>query len=191
MIASQAARKIREGGTVVYPTETVYGIGAHAFNERAVGRVFEIKQRPLDKPLFVAVSSFEMLEQVAILGKQDMDILEQLLPGPVSFLVQKSPLLPEIITSSSPLVGIRFPDHQLALDIIRATGPITSTSANLTGEPSPVRVEDLDWRIARAVDLVVDGGRCKYGQPSTLVDLANRRILRRGAMIEEAERVIR
>ncbi|NYT01256.1 MAG: threonylcarbamoyl-AMP synthase [Methanosarcinales archaeon] len=190
-MASKAARLIREGGAVVYPTETVYGIGADAFNETAVKRVFEIKQRPLDKPLFVAVSSFEMLEQVAVLGEEDMDILRSLLPGPISFLVQKSPRLPDILTASSPLVGIRFPDHPLALEIIGAAGPITSTSANITGQPSPVRMEDLDQRIARAVDLVVDGGRCKYGQPSTLVDLAARRIVRRGAMIEEAERVIR
>ncbi|MHC1631611.1 MAG: L-threonylcarbamoyladenylate synthase [Methanotrichaceae archaeon] len=188
---SKAARLIICGGTVVYPTETVYGIGASAFNDDAVMKVFQIKRRPLSMPLSLAVSSFSMLKRIAELDEFDLALLEELLPGPVTFLVKKKTNLPDIATAGSSLVGIRYPNHQMALALIERTGPIISTSANVTGSPPPASIKYLDPKIAEEVDLVLDGGRCRFSQPSTLVDLKHKRIIREGAGIDLVKRLIR
>lgn len=120
----EAARTIISGGVVVYPTETVYGIGASALDEQAVMRVFQIKKRPLSMPIFLAISSLEMLDTIAEINTDDREILERLLPGPVSILVRKKGLVPDLLTAGSPLVGIRFPDHETA-----RTSRVTSWTA--------------------------------------------------------------
>ncbi|MGV8089818.1 MAG: L-threonylcarbamoyladenylate synthase [Methanothrix sp.] len=185
-----AARFIIGGGVVVYPTETVYGLGANALDEQAVMRVFLIKKRPLSMPISLAVSSLEMLRDVAEVRDEDMDILEDLLPGPVSILLRKKSIVPDILTAGSSQVGIRFPDHESALRIIDKAGPITSTSANRTGQPAPVSAKEVSKEIEDRVELVVDGGRCKYCQPSTLLDLEKREIIRPGAGLDKALRAI-
>ena len=111
------------GGVIVYPTETVYGLGANALDEQAIMRVFRIKKRPLSMPIFLAVSSLEMLERVAEMDDEDRDILEQIFPGPVSVLVRKKSIVPDILTAGSPLVGIRFPDHETGSGDHRSAGP--------------------------------------------------------------------
>jgi L-threonylcarbamoyladenylate synthase len=186
-----AARIIIGGGVVVYPTETVYGLGASAQDERAILRVFNIKKRPLTKPIFLAVSSLNMLERVAYVDQSDLKLLERLLPGPVSVLAKKRSIVPDVLTAMSPLVGIRFPDHEIALNIIDAAGPITSTSANIAGHPSPVSVSEVSHEVAEGADLVIDGGMCKYAKPSTLVDLASRKIIRRGAGNDLVNKVLK
>lgn len=189
MIA-EAARIIRRGGAVVYPTETVYGIGASALDERAILRVFEIKERAISRPIFVAVSSFEMLEEVALLSEPEMDLVRKLLPGPVSVLVRKSSSVPDVLTAGSPYVGIRYPDHEMALELISLAGPITSTSANISGKPSPASAEEVDPELARRADMVLDGGRSRLAMPSTLVDISARKILRQGAGLEKVLKAI-
>jgi len=189
MITS-AARQIIGGGVIVYPTETVYGLGANALDEQAVMRVFQIKKRPLSMPIFMAVSSMEMLGAVAVIGDDDMDLLEQLFPGPVSVLVRKRSIVPDILTAGSSLVGIRFPDHETALKIIDLAGPITSTSANRTGSPSPTSASEVSREIADRVDLVVDGGKSSYAEPSTLLDLCSRKIVRPGAGLDKVLKAI-
>ncbi len=190
MIAS-AARFIIGGGAVVYPTETVYGLGANALDDQAVMRVFLIKKRPLSKPISLAVSSLEMLRNVAEVRDEDMKILEELLPGPVSILVRKKSVVPDILTAGSPLVSIRFPDHESALRIIDICGPITSTSANRTGRAAPVIAKEVAREIEDRVDLVVDGGRCRYCQASTLLDLEKREIIRPGAGLDKVMKAIK
>jgi len=189
MIAS-AARYVVGGGVIVYPTETVYGLGANALDEQAVMRVFQIKKRPLSKPLFLAVSNFEMLMNVAEVSQDDLELLKQLLPGPVSVLVRKKDIVPDILTAGSPLVGIRYPDHETALRIIDMAGPITSTSANRTGSPPPTSADQVSSEIQDRVDAVVDGGKCRYGQSSTLLDLQKREIIRPGAGLAKAMKAI-
>lgn len=190
-MTGNAYRIIIGGGVVVYPTETVYGLGANALDEQAILRVFQIKKRPLAKPIFLAVSSLDMLEKVAEVSEPDIALLERLLPGPVSVLAKKRSIVPDVLTAGSPFVGIRFPDHETALRIIDAAGPITSTSANRTGHPSPVSAAEVSREIAERVDLVVDGERCKYGQPSTLLDLASRKIIRQGAGLDKVNEVLK
>lgn len=189
MITS-AARYVIGGGVIVYPTETVYGLGANALDEQAVMRVFQIKKRPLSKPIFLAVSNFDMIEKVADVSRKDMILLEQILPGPVSILVRRKSIVPDILTSGSPLVGIRYPDHEIALRIIDIAGPITSTSANRTGSPSPTSAMEVSSEIRSRVDEVVDGGKCAYGQPSTLLDLEKREIIRPGAGLDRVRKAI-
>jgi L-threonylcarbamoyladenylate synthase len=189
MIAS-AARYVIGGGVIVYPTETVYGLGANALDEQAVMRVFQIKKRPLSKPIFLAVSNFEMLMKVAELSKDDMDLLERIMPGPVSVLVKKKSIVPDILTAGSPLVGIRYPDHETALRIIDLAGPITSTSANRTGALPPTSAAKVSLEISNRVDAVVDGGKCRYAQSSTLLDLQKRVIIRPGAGLDMAKKAI-
>ena len=189
MIAS-AARFVIGGGVIVYPTETVYGLGANALDDQSVMRVFSIKKRPLSMPIFLAVSSFEMLKKVAEISDDDMTLLEQLFPGPVSVLVRKKSVVPDILTAGSPLVGIRYPDHEVAQRIIDLAGPLTSTSANRTGYPPPVSSAAVSKEIAERVDLVVDGGKSRYSQPSTLLDLAERKIIRPGAGLDLVQKAI-
>ena len=187
---SSAARLIIGGGVVVYPTETVYGLGANAFDEQAIMRVFRIKKRPLSMPIFLAVSSLEMLESVAEVGRDDLELLEQIFPGPVSVLLSRKIIVPDILTAGSPLVGIRFPDHETALRIIDQAGPITSTSANRTGSPPPASAAAVSLEISEMVDMVVDGGKSRYAEPSTLLDLTKRKIIRSGAGLDKVLKAI-
>lgn len=186
----KAAFALLSGGVIAYPTETVYGLGANALDEKAILKVFQIKKRPLSMPIFLAVSSFEMLRTVAEISDQDMAVLEHLMPGPTSVLLKKRSIVPQMLTAGSPLLGVRFPDHHVALEIIDAFGPITSTSANKTGHPPPTTAEEISEEIARGVDLIIDGGRCRYAEPSTLLDLHSRRIIRAGAELEKVRRAI-
>jgi len=189
-VIKEAAQTLIRDGVVIYPTETVYGIGADVFSREAVKSVFEIKKRPTSMPLSVAVSSFAMASEVAELSDSDLELLEALLPGPVTFLVKRGPKLPDIVTAGSPLVGMRYPDHARALKLIERSGPITSTSANLTGSPPPTSLEELDPRVANKVDLILDGGKARFGKPSTLVDLKGRKVIREGAGIDRVREVI-
>jgi len=156
---------IKSGGTIVYPTETVYGLGADAFSEAAVRKVYEIKKRDLSQPISLAVSSFEMLQTVAHVDSKSLAILTELLPGPVTVLLKKKDVVPDLITAASDLIGIRFPDDEIALSIIEETGPITSTSANVSGRNPPTRVEEVEIES----EVIINGGRCKYSMPSTVM----------------------
>jgi L-threonylcarbamoyladenylate synthase len=181
---AKAAEVLARGGTAVYPTETVYGIGASVFIPEAVERIFEIKRRDRIMPLSVAVASFEMMEQVASIDEEDLSLLRKVLPGPVTILVERGADLLDIVTAGSPLVGIRFPDHPMALELIGMIGPITSTSANLSGQKPPASIEELDPKITSEVDVILDGGRSRFARPSTLFDLAARKVIREGAGME-------
>jgi len=164
-----AIAAIKRGGTVVYPTETVYGLGADAFSEKAIRKVYELKRRELSQPLSLAVSSFEMLQTVAYVDAELLDILTRLLPGPVTVLLRKRECVPTLLTAGSDLVGVRFPDNEIALHIIKETGPITATSANISGRTPPTRVEEVEID----ADVIINGGRCKYSMPSTVVAMTS------------------
>ena len=177
-----AAGIVKNGGVIAYPTETVYGVGALATDVGALEKVYRIKSRPLSQPLSIAVSSMEMLRSVAKVECEDFIL--KFLPGPVTVILKKNRALPDILTARSKYVGIRWPDNKMALDLIGQTGPIVSTSANLHGEKDPVRAEE----VTIPVDYVLDGGPCKYGAPSTVVDLHEFTIVRKGIMYEDVRR---
>jgi len=175
---ANAIEVIKSGGTVIYPTETVYGLGAAALSDEAVKKVYELKRRSLSMPISLAVSSFGMLHEVAYVEQSYMGIITRLLPGPVTILLRKKPVVPDVLTAHSEVVGIRFPENPIATRIISETGPITATSANLTGEKPPVCAEEVKIK----ADIIINGGKCKYGIPSTVVDMTRgMKILREGA----------
>ncbi len=188
---------IKRGGTVIYPTETVYGLGADAFSEEAVRKVYKIKNRDFSLPISIAVSSFEMLHTVAHIDSESLQIITELLPGPVTVLLKKKDVVPAILTVASEVVGVRFPDNEIATRIIKETGPITSTSANVSGRNPPTCIEEVEIK----ADIIINGGKCKYSMPSTVVDMTMRRavaneekaieIKRRGAGYDRVLHVMR
>ena len=188
---------IKSGGTVVYPTETVYGLGADAFSEEAVRKVYKVKNRDFSLPISIAVSSFEMLHKVAYIDSETSKIITELLPGPVTVLLKRKEIVPDILTAASEVIGVRFPDNEIATRIIKETGPITATSANVSGKNPPTCVEEVKIK----ADIIINGGKCKYSMPSTVVDMsrvANEEkakikieIKRRGACYDRVLHVLR
>ncbi|HUZ97481.1 MAG TPA: L-threonylcarbamoyladenylate synthase [Edaphobacter sp.] len=167
----QAAKILREGGTVAFPTETVYGLGANALDEAAIAKIFAAKARPSWDPLIVHVSDQAMLEQIAFTTTKAEKLIQHFWPGPLTLLLPRTPKVPDAITAGRPLVGVRMPSHPLALALIRAAGvPIAAPSANRFGHTSPTTadhvLEDLDGRI----DAVLDGGPTTVGVESTVLD---------------------
>lgn len=179
----KASDIIKNDGIVIYPTETVYGIGANIFSNVALEKVFAIKKRDRDKPVSVAVSDFGMMEDLVYIGKKERRFIDIFLPGPVTVVMKRRKKVPDILTSGSDLVGIRFPAYETTIELIQlARVPITSTSANISGEAPPKQV----MQIKIAADYILDGGDCS-GEPSTVVDLVNGRILRKGEKYEEVK----
>jgi len=189
---------IKRGGTVIYPTETVYGLGADAFSENAVQRVYKIKERDFSQPISIAVSSFGMLHKVAYIDSERSKILTELLPGPVTVLLRKKDIVSEVLTAASDIVGVRFPDNEIATRIIKETGPITATSANVSGRNPPTCVEEVEIK----ADIIINGGKCKYSMPSTVVDMSawadeeetikiKEKIKRRGACYDRVLHILR
>jgi len=186
-IVERAVQVLRRDGIIVYPTDTVYGLGGDAFSDDAVLRVYEAKMRPPGKPISIAVSDTEMLCAIAGVDDFSLDFIGRFLPGPVTVILESRSCIPDLITGGTGRVGVRIPAHDLALEIIRGLdSPITATSANISGEKDPVSPAEV--RVP--YDLLVDGGTLR-GLPSTVVDLAERRILRRGALAEEVDSYLR
>jgi len=186
-IVERAVQVLRRDGIIVYPTDTVYGLGGDAFSDDAVLRVYEAKERPLGKPISVAVSDTEMLCAIAAVDDFSLDFIGRFLPGPVTVILESRSCIPDILTGGTGRIGVRIPAHDLALGIIRGLdSPITATSANISGEKDPTSPEEV--RVP--YDLLVNGGALS-GLPSTVVDLGDGRILRKGALAEEVEIYLR
>jgi len=193
----RASAMLREGGTVAFPTETVYGLGANALDEAAVAKIFAAKERPGWDPLIVHVSEQEMLARVAEIPGEFKERVERLMaafwPGPLTLLLPRTLEVPDAVTAGRPLVGVRMPAHPMALELIRLAGvPVAAPSANRFGHTSPTTaahvLDDLDGRI----DAVLDGGPTSVGVESTVLAATETPmvIYRPGAvtakMIEEA-----
>ena len=178
-----AVAAIRRGDLVVYPTETVYGLGADALDPEAVERVFEAKNRPREQPISMALSEFSVAADYTRITERERRFCQRFLPGPVTVLVERTDRVPDVLVAGRSRVGLRVPDHDLARDLARRTGPITATSANRSGEPSARRVDEIDPQI-RARATVVDGGETPGGE-STVVDVSANRIVRSGLLADE------
>lgn len=169
---SRAAEILRAGGTVALPTETVYGLGANALDANAVEKIFIAKQRPAWDPVIVHIADEEMLSVlVAEIPEAARALMKAFWPGPLTLLLPRSPVVPDIVTAGRPLVGVRMPAHPIAFELIRRAGvPIAAPSANAFGHTSPTTaahvLEDLDGRI----DAVLDAGPTPHGVESTVLD---------------------
>ncbi|MBI1788673.1 MAG: threonylcarbamoyl-AMP synthase [Acidobacteria bacterium] len=172
---SKAAELIRAGRLVAFPTETVYGLGAHALDPQAVERIYRAKGRPQTSPLIVHVASIEMARGLAAHWPDSAERLaRKFWPGPLTLVVPKASQVPDIVTAGLPTVGLRQPNHPMALDLLREAGiPIAAPSANRFSELSPTTAEHVIESLGEAVDLVLDGGPTPVGIESTVLSLAD------------------
>jgi len=190
----EAAAILQSGGLVAFPTETVYGLGANALNPDAVARIFIEKERPSFDPLIVHISQLEDLSVLCLnVDERIYKLAEQFWPGPLTIVVPKSHLVPDIVTSGLPTVGIRMPRNEIALQLIKAAGfPIAAPSANKFGRISPTTAHHVKKQLP-AVKCVLDGGSCSVGIESTVISLTSQgfKILREGIITrDEISKVI-
>lgn len=189
----KAANLLRAGRLVAFPTETVYGLGADACNAEAIGEVFRAKERPADNPLIVHVRDMEGIRRCAATDPRVEKLAVAFMPGPLTLVLPARDVVPSIARAGLPTVAVRIPDNPVALSLLAEAGPLVAPSANLSGRPSPTTarhvLDDLSGRIAA----VLDGGPCRVGIESTVLDLSGDRprILRPGVIgRQEIEAVI-
>jgi L-threonylcarbamoyladenylate synthase len=185
----RAAALLRSGGVVAFPTETVYGLGANAFDARAVARIFEIKGRPAFDPLIVHVSDETMLERVAQeIPATARTLIRAFWPGPLTLVLNKRAEVPDLVTAGLPTVAVRMPAHPIARALIeRAATPIAAPSANPFGYLSPTQAAHVERMLHGRIDCIIDGGPTEHGVESTIVMLEPRpTLLRHGAIAVEA-----
>ena len=182
----KAVSVLMHDGIVVYPTETLYGLGADAFSDEAIFKVYEAKHRPLGMPISIAVSDFDMLASVARVEPWMESFIQTFLPGPVTIVLEARNCVPEILTGGTGMIGIRIPAHPLAQQLIECFDcPITATSANIHGAKDPQVPEECTV----PYEFLIDGGKLP-GTPSTVVDLPARTIIRAGAEIDKIARFL-
>lgn len=190
-----AAEAIKNGDVVAFPTETVYGLGADCTNPIAVSKIFEVKNRPSFNPLIVHVSKFSQLEEVSFAENENVKkLINKFWPGPLTLVLPKKNIIPDIVTSGHPTVAVRMPNHPVALKLIDAAGvPIAAPSANSFGFLSPTSAEHVAKQLGNKISIILDGGQSDVGVESTIIELINNRvtILRPGGLpIEEIRKII-
>ncbi|TAL36476.1 MAG: threonylcarbamoyl-AMP synthase [Spirochaetes bacterium] len=188
----RAARILRDGGIVSFPTETVYGLGARVDDGRAVARIFEAKNRPSFDPLIVHIARIEELDAlVSGVTPLALRLIERFWPGPLTLVLPKKDLVPDIVTAGLPSVGVRMPAHPVARALIEETGvPLAAPSANPFGYISPTTASHVEEQLGERVDLILDGGPCAVGVESTIVKISGDgyTLLRPGGVtVEEIE----
>lgn len=188
-LVERAVKILKNGGIVAFPTDTVYGLGANAFNEDAVLRVYEAKARPREFALTLLLADISQIKIVAEnVPKIAWKLAERFMPGALTIVLQKSMAVSNMITGDGDTVAVRVPDHPVPVAIVRGLGaPITGTSANRSGSPSPVTAEEVYKQLRNKVDLIVDGGKCPLGISSTVIDLTidPPKIIRYGTITRE------
>jgi len=190
-----AAGIIRRGGVVAFPTETVYGLGANAFDAKAAARVFEVKRRPYFDPLIVHICEKDWLDGLAsAVPEAARRLTDALWPGPLTVVLPKKPAVPDIVTAGLPGVALRLPSNKIARALILAAGvPIAAPSANLFGSVSPTAAEHVREQLGASADMIIDGGECTVGIESTIVSFMGEwpMLLRPGGLaLEEIEAVV-
>ena len=170
----EAAEEIKGGGIVAFPTETFYGLGVSLSDSEALGKLFELKRRPKDKPVPLIIGDVPALAIIASPpDKIARKIIERFWPGPLTVLLAAKPGLPDLITGGSGKVAVRVPGRSFALDLARAVGyPLTATSANISGMPPSDNPGEVIRYFGDAINLLIDGGRAPGGKPSTIIDVS-------------------
>ena len=186
----EAAGYIANGGLVVFPTETVYGIGADAFNSEACRKIFKAKGRPSDNPLIVTVASLEQAQEIGKIPEERLRAIRRMWPCPLTFIVDANRELPREVTAGLNTVALRMPAHPVALELIKAAGvPIAAPSANLSKKPTSTNAQQALRYFDGKVDCIVDSGPSFFGLESTIIDLRTFTVLRPGPFtIEELEK---
>lgn len=183
----QALALLKAGELVAFPTDTVYGLGADAFNVQAIERLYQVKEREITKAIAILIGEQAHLQQViAEMTPLAARLSERFWPGPLTLVVPSHPRLPPNL-SPLPTIGVRMPNHPIALELLRRSGPLAVTSANLSGAPSTVTAEEVYAQLQGRLPIILDGGRTPGGVPSTVVDctVTPPTILRQGPITEE------
>ena len=182
----KAFAALDSGGVVVFPTDTLYGLGADVFSLPALQRIFAIKGRPAELALPVLVAGLDQVESVALpMSNQAQELAERFWPGPLTLVMRRSPELPDLVTGGADTVAVRMPAHRIPLALARRLGrPITGTSANLSGQPDLLDLDSIENQLGNLVDYIIRSGPPPEGTGSTVVDITRNetRLLREGAI---------
>lgn len=184
---SKAIQSLHDGFLIVYPTDTLYALGADVFNKKAVEQVYRIKNRPFSMPLPVAVSTVDEIEDVAFINDNSRVLAEKFLPGPLTLILKKKKCVPDIVTSKGKNVAVRIPSNDIALRLLSEFGPVTVTSANIHGEKTPGVINDVKMQFKQKdIAFYLDDGRLE-GKPSSIVDVTSDeiKIIREGVISKD------
>ncbi len=185
----EIAKEIKNGKIVIFPTETVYGIGTNGLDTNAVKKLYLVKKRSFNKPISLLVNNINMIEAVTKnITKLEYALIEKFLPGPLTIILPKKEIVPDIVTANSDTVGIRIPENKIALKLIEYAGiPIATPSANISGKPSGTNIQDIMKDFDKGVDYFIDDGPSKIGKASTIVKVINGipHILREGKITKD------
>lgn len=188
-IIREMAEKIRNGETVIFPTETVYGLGANAMDEDAAKKIYLAKGRPSDNPLIVHISDIEEVDKIALeVGEKAKKAMENFWPGPLTIILKKKEIVPNVTSGGLSTVAIRMPSNKIANALIRESKTqIAAPSANISGRPSPTKAEHVVKEMSGRVSGIIMGGDCDFGLESTVVDFSDDKpmILRPGSITKE------
>ncbi|NIN63533.1 MAG: threonylcarbamoyl-AMP synthase [Anaerolineae bacterium] len=171
----KACQLLGAGGLVAFPTDTVYGVGADAFQPGAVEKIYEVKGRPLAKAIPLLIDKAENLHMIAEhIPEAAWALAKRFWPGALTVVLHRKPEVPDIVTGGGATIAVRVPDHSFALGLIRAAGGVLAvTSANLSGCPDPTTAGEVMGYLESRIELILDGGRCPGGIPSTVIDLTS------------------
>lgn len=174
----KAAAALMSGELVVYPTDTAYGLGVNALDDKAVSKIYELKERDYSKPTHVVVRDWEMIEELTQTNRMTRMLYDRFLPGPLTIILPKSSKIPDVLTAGLPTVGIRVPDNLITQSLSKLLPfPYTTPSANRSGERTPYSVDDLKNVLnINKVDIILDAGKLPPTPPSTLVDLSGGKV---------------
>ena len=185
----EIAKEIKKGKIAIFPTETVYGIGTNGLDTNAVKKLYLVKKRSFNKPISLLVNNINMIEAVTKnITKLEYALIEKFLPGPLTIILPKKEIVPDIVTANSNTVGIRIPENQIALKLIEYAGiPIATPSANISGKPSGTNIQDIMKDFDKSIDYFIDDGPSKIGKASTIVKVINGipHILREGKITKD------
>lgn len=173
----------------IFPTDTVYGLGCNAFSEKSITKLFNLKHRDSKKPITVLISNLKMLDELAIdISEMESKLIKAFWPGPLTIIFRKNPKISKLLTSNLDTIGIRMPDHEVALKLIQHSGtPIATTSANISDMPAATRFSDFSKDFNGKVDFIIDNGPSPIGSASTIIKIENNslHILRKGSISED------
>jgi L-threonylcarbamoyladenylate synthase len=181
---SKAITALRKGQVIVYPTDTLYGLGADIFNDDAVDKVFKIKKRQKSNPLPVAIANLKQIEKIAYVDDKSRCLINTFLPGKLTIVLKKKKIVSDLVTGGLNKVAIRIPDNKIALTLLSKFGPITATSANIHDKKPPVNIVDISMQFSVSdIAVYIDDGKLD-GKPSTIIDMSQKpfKIIRKGAI---------
>lgn len=180
---------LKNGGIVIFPTETVYGIGTNANLMDSVKKIYEVKERPDEKPLSILLSSKKEIEKYAIISNEiERKIIENFMPGPITIILKRKKDILSHVSSGKDTIGIRIPDNNIILQILsKLQIPIVAPSANISGKPSGIEINQILNDFNNKVDICIDGGKCRISKGSTIVQVVNNeiKIIREGIITKE------